>query len=122
MISTRTHGILDYIIGALLIIAPWLLDFADGGAAMWTAIVIGAAIIVFAFFTNYELGVVRTIPMRIHLGMDILLGIFLAVSPWLLAYSELVWAPHLIVGLIILGSGVMTQKAAPSEEATIRHS
>jgi len=121
MISTRTHGILDYVIGALLIIAPCLLGFADGGAAMWTPILIGAAIIASALFTKYELGVVRALPMRVHLGLDIVLGIFLALSPWLLGFSELVWAPHLIVGLIVLGSGMMTHKTSPLEQATIRH-
>jgi hypothetical protein len=29
MITTKTHGVLDYIVGAALIVAPWLLGFAD---------------------------------------------------------------------------------------------
>ena len=33
-IPTQIHGGLDYLIGVILIIAPWLFGFADGSAAM----------------------------------------------------------------------------------------
>jgi hypothetical protein len=32
MIPTRVHGVLDYLVGALLVAAPWLFDFNRGGA------------------------------------------------------------------------------------------
>lgn len=121
MISTRTHGILDYIIGLALIAAPWLFGFAESGAATATPVTIGAAIILFSLFTNYELGVVRVIPMKVHLGLDLVLGIFLAISPWLLAYAEIIWWPHLIVGLVVLLSATMTEKISPTERATLHH-
>ena len=35
MISTRIHGIIDYLTGALLIVAPFLFGFADGTVAQW---------------------------------------------------------------------------------------
>ena len=63
-----------------------------------------------ALLTDYELGVVKVVPMKAHLGIDILAGVFLAVSPWLLDYDEIVWVPHLVVGLLILGSAVITQR------------
>lgn len=31
-IPTRTHGLLDYVVGLLLIAAPWVFNFAQGGA------------------------------------------------------------------------------------------
>ena len=34
-ISTRVHGILDYLMGPLLIASPWLFDFDNGGAETW---------------------------------------------------------------------------------------
>ncbi len=33
-IPTRIHGMMDYLMGVLLIVAPCLFGFADGGAAM----------------------------------------------------------------------------------------
>ena len=32
IISTRVHGVVDYVGGALLVVSPWLFGFADGGA------------------------------------------------------------------------------------------
>ncbi len=34
-IPTRVHGVLDYLVGLLLIGAPWLLGFERGGAETW---------------------------------------------------------------------------------------
>lgn len=42
IISTKTHGILDYLVGIILISSPWLLGFADGGAKMWIPVILGA--------------------------------------------------------------------------------
>jgi hypothetical protein len=34
-IPTRIHGFLDYAVGVLLIVVPWLFGFAAGGAETW---------------------------------------------------------------------------------------
>jgi len=112
-LSTRTHGIIDYIVGVALILAPFILGFANGGAAMWVPIILGAGAILYSLLTDYEMGVVRRISMRTHLGIDAIGGILLAVSPWLFNFDELVVAPHLIVGLLVLGAS-MTTETEPS--------
>lgn len=109
VIPTRTHGILDYVIGILLIVAPWLFDFADGGAEQWVPIVLGAGVILYSLVTDYELGVIKVIPMPTHLILDIVGGIILAASPWLFGFADEIWWPHLIVGLLEIGAGLMTQ-------------
>lgn len=108
-ITTQAHGWIDYIVGVVLIIAPWLLGFAAGGAETWTPVVLGAAVIIYSLLTDYELGAARIIPMNVHLGIDVVLGIVLAVSPWLFGYAELVWVPHLLVGLVLIAAGVFTE-------------
>lgn len=99
-ISSRVHGIIDYVVGLLLILAPFVLGFADDGPAMWVPIILGAGTIAYSLFTEYEYGMVRAIPLRGHLALDALGGIFLAVSPWLLNYADFVWVPHVLVGAI----------------------
>lgn len=113
--STQTHGVFDYIVGALLIIAPWLLGFADGGAAMWTAIGVGIVILLSSIMTNYELGLVHVIPMKGHLALDVAAGLFLALSPWLFAFSAFVFWPHLVVGIFLAISGLITQPISSTE-------
>lgn len=117
-ISTKTHGVLDYLSGILLIIAPWILGFATGGPAQWIPVIVGVMIIGLSIFTSYELGAVRMIPMRTHLTIDVLTGIFLAVSPWLFGFAETVFWPHLILGLMEMGAGIFT-KVVPEYGADV---
>ena len=114
VIPTRVHGVLDYLVGALLIAAPWLFQFNDGGAETWVPVVLGASAIVYSLCTDYELGVLRLIPMSTHLMLDVGSGVLLALSPWLFGFHEEVWAPHVLVGLIEIGTALMTQRA-PSD-------
>jgi len=99
VIPTFIHGIIDYGTGALLILAPFLLGFADGTAAQWVPIIIGIAIIGQSLMTQYELSVAKVIPMPTHLMLDAGTGAILAASPWLFGFSDRVYLPHLIVGL-----------------------
>lgn len=115
------HGILDYIIGLALIAAPWLFGFADGGSETWIPVIIGATVIISAMATNYELGVVKMLSMKAHLGLDVVAGGFLAVSPWIFGYVDYVWIPHLVVGLFMVGSGLMTEKVPYRDTPTAHH-
>ena len=99
VLSTKTHGILDYLVGVLLIAAPWILGFAQNGTETWIPVILGAGAILYSLLTNYEMGVSKTIAMRTHLGLDIASGIILAASPWILNFNEFVYLPHLIFGL-----------------------
>jgi SPW repeat len=112
-ITTRTHGVLDYLIGIALIAAPWIFQFQDVSSAKWTAIIVGVAIIATSLMTNYELGLVRAIPMPMHLGADALAGIVLIASPWLFGFSDEganAWVPHVLVGIGELGAAFITQR------------
>lgn len=110
MINTRTHGIIDYATGALLLVAPYLFGFATGGIEQWLPQVIGAMIILMSLFTDYELSMTRAIPLRVHLGMDMATGALLAVSPWLFGFADVIWWPHLLVGLMEIVVVLMTRR------------
>ena len=110
-IPTRIHGMADYVIGVLLIAAPWIFGFAGEGIATWLPVLLGAGVILYSLFTDYELGAVHSISMPVHLVLDGAGGLLLAVSPWLFGFSELVWVPHLVVGLLEIGAAVTTHTA-----------
>ncbi|MFN3663401.1 hypothetical protein [Yoonia sp.] len=116
MIDTRTHGIIDYLTGALLILAPYIFGFATGGVEQWLPQLIGVAIIVMSLMTSYELSLAKVIPLNVHLGVDVVSGIFLAVSPWLLGYAHVIWWPHVLVGILEVVVVVLTKRTD-----TVRH-
>src|SRR3954470_7718658 len=99
LISTKVHGILDYLVALLLIIAPMLFGFNQGGAETWIPVILGISTIIYSLFTQYEYGVADIIPMRIHLLIDFVSGLFLAVSPWVFNFDDTVFLPHLIFGI-----------------------
>lgn len=110
IISTKIHGVLDYLMGVLLIAAPWIFDFARGGAETWVPVALGSATIVYSLLTDYEWGAARVLSMRGHLTIDLLSGIFLAASPWIFGFEEYVYLPHLLLGIAEIGASLMTEQ------------
>lgn len=110
MIPTRIHGMIDYATGAVLILAPYLFGFADGTAAQWLPMVLGALIIVMSLITNYELSVVKVVPLPTHLVLDIAAGVLLAASPWLFGFADRIWWPHLLVGVMEVVVASLTRR------------
>ena len=109
-LPTRDHGVIDYIWGVVLLVTPYLLGFADWSAAHWILILFGLGAILYSLFTDFEVGLVRMIPMPLHLMVDGLGGILLAASPWLFGFADRVYLPHLLFGLFAAVASLITAK------------
>jgi len=118
ILSRKFHAVLDYMSGIVLIAAPWALHFEEVTAATTTAIVAGALILLMSLMTSYEGGIIRIVPMPMHLNMDVLLGLILAASPWLVGFNYEVYLPHLIMGILTLLSGLTTVRSSLHKLAT----
>lgn len=110
-ITTKVHGVMDYLMGVLLIASPWIFGFARNGAETWIPVILGASTIVYSLLTDYELGAYRTISMRGHLTLDFISGAFLAISPWVFGFKEYVFLPHLVLGVLEIGAVMLTEPA-----------
>lgn len=120
-IGTKTHGYIDYLMGALLIAAPWIFGFAQGGAETWVPVVLGAGMILYSLLTDYEMGASRQISMRTHLTLDLIGGALLAASPWLFGFADYIWAPHLVFGILEIGAALFTQRVPSTERGHHHH-
>lgn len=124
-IPTKVHAALDYLGGVLLIAVPlfWLNSPDVPAAAIWAPVVVGSLMLVQALLTDYELSLANVIPVPAHLGMDALAGAFLAASPWLFGFSEIVWIPHVLVGILEIGGALTTHlhRGEPARRSTERH-
>lgn len=90
---THVHGLLDYLVGLLLIAAPWVFNFDRGGAETWVPIILGAGALAYSLLTDYEPGVTERLPMGTHLRFELLSGIHLSASLWLFGFREFVYVP-----------------------------
>lgn len=97
IVPTYAHGIIDYLTGILLVLAPFLFGFATGGPEQWVPLLLGITVILYSLLTDYEVGAVRLIPVRVHLAIDMVGGAFLLASPWLFGFADKVFWPHVLV-------------------------
>ena len=113
IIPTIVHGIADYILGVFLLVLPNIFGFADlDGPAVWIPRILGIINLLQSLATDYELGVVKILPMKMHLMNDYVVSLFFAASPWLFGFSHRpanVWMPPLIIGLLVLVVSLMTR-------------
>lgn len=123
-VSTRLHGILDYGGAAILLLAPSIFGFEEiGGPAEVVPRTLGIVVLLQALSTNYELSLVKLIPMKVHILMDYLLGALLAFSPWLFGFANAplnAWLPHFITGIGVLALAALTQNISSTERALFR--
>src|SRR5215210_2571551 len=82
-IPPLVHGLLDYVIAALLIAAPFLFGF-DADAATALSIAAGVAVLMLGAFTAWTTGIVKSIPPVAHAMLDY--GI--SALPFLAGFSD----------------------------------
>lgn len=121
-LSPRVHTVIGVIVGIALLLAPNIFAFSDvGGAAVMVPRILGAIIIL------SELTVIGTfagkgfVPMKLHIMMDVIIGAFLALSPWIFGFSDQeanAWVPHLVVGIAIILYALVTR--TNEEEQSLR--
>ncbi|RFM32292.1 SPW repeat domain-containing protein [Chitinophaga silvisoli] len=110
IINTRLHGILDYLVGILLIIVPMVVfGTADSGGEVWVPVALGISTLIYSLFTDYEFGIFRKIKMSAHLTLDVLSGMVLMTSPWVFDFWEVSWMPYVLAGLFEIGAGSYTK-------------
>jgi peptidoglycan/LPS O-acetylase OafA/YrhL len=125
-VSTPYHGILDYAGGAMLMLAPFVLGFSEiNHTAAWASVILGAAIFVQATFTDFEgAWFERLIPMRIHLAVDLVLGLALLAAPFVFDSASLgTYGISFVVagaGLLVLAAITQTTPLQGSDRAVSR--
>jgi hypothetical protein len=116
VIPTKVHGVLDYVTAPALAAAPELFGLNGGRASALAPRVAGTGAAVYSALTDYELGVRRVIPMRVHLLLDAASGAALATAPWLFGSARKGvrhWLPHALVGATEIGLALTTREQPP---------
>ncbi len=121
IIRTKKNGVFGLVVGIILIVSPWLLGFATNRSEMWIPIALGISAILYSIITDYEVGVFKILPIKFHLIVDTLSGILLASSPWLFGFSDKVYLPHLLFGLLELVVVILTHTNTTAYYKQTRH-
>ena len=100
-ISPAVHGTLDYLLAAVLIAGPLVLNFDDDTATVLVLVVGGAAALL-AVGTNWSRGIIRVIPPVLHGFADIGATVVLIIAPFVLGFSDHTLAT---VFCVVVGAG-----------------
>jgi hypothetical protein len=87
-ISLTLHALLEPLVAALLIAAPFLFGFSDQGAPTAVAIVAGIFVLVVAMSTQWRLSLIKAIPISAHVVIDLILAALLVAAPFLFGFSH----------------------------------
>jgi hypothetical protein len=119
-IPTSTHGVLDYLVSGTLVIAPHLVGFPRRGPARIIPRLLGGFSAKYSAVTDYELGLLKKLPMRAHLVLDVASGLLLAASPWLMGFRNRrrsSWVPHVLVGAMEVAVAAMSESRTATRRA-----
>ena len=118
MFTLKTHNIIDYVLGAFLLVSPWLFGFDQIVEARVLFLLSGVVLITYSLITNYYFSVARIIPLGVHMTMDAILGVLLILAPALFGYRGLIteaqYVAHALVGVGTVGLVALTK---PKSEA-----
>jgi hypothetical protein len=108
IISDTVHGVLDYVTVVLFTLAPSILSFA--GMAALICYALAGIHLAMTLLTDMPLGVVKTIPMKLHALVEMVVGPVLVVGalalPTLVAGGQ---AFFVVVGVVIFAIWLLSQ-------------
>lgn len=88
---TRTiHARLDYPVALALIVLPFAIGLGHSSPmALYLSPIVGIAAFGLTVFTDHHLGVFRILPYRLHLAVDLAVGVLFLILPLALGFQGL---------------------------------
>jgi VIT1/CCC1 family predicted Fe2+/Mn2+ transporter len=115
-VPVLVHGVLEYIVGALFIAAPFLFGF-DSSAATAASIVAGLFLLAFTAISALPTGLVSSITVGVHVTVDFVFAGLLVALPFILGFRDEAapTALFIVVGVLHLLVTIAT-RFSPDEE------
>jgi SPW repeat len=119
-IPLNLHAALEPLIAVVIIAAPWIFGFSDTDSATAICVLVGVAMLLIGSMTDWRMSLMRLIPLRIHLGGDLLLGAVLLLSPLIFGFADEGGPTRFMViaGVLELMTALMTRWDRTEAEPT----
>ena len=102
-ITKHIHAWLDYPVALALIALPFLLGLGTSHPlASMISPVIGVAAFVLTVFTDHQFGIIRVLPFKLHLAVDLAVGLLFLALPFALGFSGLDAAYYWLNGAAVV--------------------
>lgn len=115
-VTRNIHAYLDYPVAIALMTLPFILGLGQSNPlALWLSVVTGVAAFVLTVLTDHHLGIWRVLPYKLHLTVDLLVGLTFLAAPSLLGFSGLDAVFYWVNGAAVV---VVIALSAPEQEVT----
>jgi hypothetical protein len=114
-VTLSLHVLVEYGLGVLTILAPFLFSF-DATSAKLVSVLVGVAILVLAVVTDAPTGIARSLPVASHVVLDYVLALFLIVAPFVFGFSDdddAATAYFIVLGVGYVMLAVLTRYRGP---------
>lgn len=102
-LTPTIHSVLDYVAAVVLLISPVILALNTISVfAYWLSVLAGAALIFYSLWTDYPFSISKTIPFKVHLGLDLSAGVIFVIWPFIFGFTGVAMWYYLIMGIGIL--------------------
>ncbi|MDC0659189.1 hypothetical protein N6L27_14390 [Leisingera sp. SS27] len=114
---TRTiHAYLDYPVAVALMGLPFLLGLGESNPlALWLSVATGIAAFVLTVLTDHHLGLIRVLPYKLHLTVDLIVGLTFLAAPFVFGFAGLDAAFYWLNGAAVVA--VISLSAPEGAEA-----
>jgi hypothetical protein len=119
-ITPNQHGIIDFVVAAALIVAPFALGLgASSPLAIWISVATGVVVVAMSLLTDYRYGLLRIVPFWAHLSIDGVVGVAYALIPTIFGFSGIdaiyYWVnAAAVIAVVSLGMTVQPAARAPT--------
>ena len=102
-ITKEIHAYLDYPVALALIGLPFILGVgASHPLALTLSVVTGIAAFILTVLTDHHLGMIRVLPYKLHVAVDMAVGLAFVVAPFVLGFSGLDFWFYIANGAAVL--------------------
>ena len=114
IISSKVHGILDYITVIVFAIAPAVLDLT--GIPMALSYTLAIVHLLMTLLTDFSMGYFKLIPLKFHGWVEFAVGIIIPLTPFVLGFKGVSMYFYVFTGCLIFIVGLLSHY----EENTVK--
>jgi hypothetical protein len=102
-VTKEIHAYLDYPVAIALMGLPFVLGLGSSHPlAFALSVITGAAAFILTLLTDHHLGLFRVLPYKLHLAVDMAVGITFVIAPLALGFTGLDFWYYIANGLAVL--------------------
>ena len=114
-VTRNIHAYLDYPVAIALMTLPFILGLGQSNPlALWLSVATGIAAFVLTVLTDHHLGLIRVLPYKLHLTVDLIVGLIFLAAPFVFGFAGLDAAFYWLNGAAVVA---VISLSAPEQEA-----